>query len=309
MNSLTVLICTHNRAELLERALKSLNNATRPHNAEVRVLVVANACTDATPDYLDRYQEQVADKGWLPLTWIAEPSPGKSRALNRAIPEIVTEIVAFVDDDHRVDENYLVAVCDAVDSYPDATLFCGRILPDWDGSEPGWAHDKGTYRIYPLPVPLQDQGEEPKELSREVFIPGGGNLILKCIVFERSGGFSDRLGPQGHNLGGGEDTAFVLQALRAGEKLQYVPTIKQFHYVDTSRFRLNYLLRKSFQRSRAAVETHQPHSRVPLYMWRKLAGYLFHAVFSLNWSKTRFYLVRVAAVMGEISGIRRTDTN
>ena len=39
-------------------------------------------------------------------------------------------------------------------------------------------------------------------------------------------------------------------------------------------------------------------------MWRKLAEYVFHAVFSLRWAKKRFYLVRIAAVLGEIRGIQ-----
>ena len=214
-------------------------------------------------------------------------------------------MVTFVDDDHRVDENYLAGIYAASESYPEATLFCGRILPDWDGSEPAWAHDEGRYRIYPLPVPLQDQGDDPHSIDQKGFIPGGGNLFLRRTVFDRVGGFSQELGPQGHNLGGGEDTDFVLRALRAGEKMVYVPDVKQYHYVDTDRFRLGYILRKSFQRSRAAVNTRHVHTKVPLYMWSKLAGYTFHVLYSLSRSKTRFYLVRVAAVLGEISGTSR----
>jgi hypothetical protein len=95
----------------------------------------------------------------------------------------------------------------------------------------------------------------------------------------------------------------VLRALHAGEQLIYIPDVLQHHYVDPARLRLGYLLRKSFQRSRAGVKTRHTHARVPAYMWRKLATYMFHAVFSLQWAKTRFFLVRIAAVLGEMRGI------
>ncbi len=104
--------------------------------------------------------------GWLPLQLIEVPTPGKSHALNRAIPEIDTELTAFVDDDHRVDENYLIAIEQAAQTWPDAGLYCGRILPDWDGSEPAWVHDEGPYRIYPLPVPRYDQGDAAQNHHR-----------------------------------------------------------------------------------------------------------------------------------------------
>jgi len=300
---LTVLICTHNRAALLERTLASLNRAHRPINCSVNVLVVANACTDNTSAFLENYQTQMAEKDWLPLIWLEEATPGKSHALNHAIPELLSELVAFVDDDHRIDKNYLVSICNAAGSYPDAILFCGRILPDWDGSEPAWVHDTGPYRIYPLPVPRQDHGKTSHPIGLEGPIPGGGNLFLRKTLFDRIGTFATELGPQGHNLGGGEDTDFVLRALNSGEQLIYIPDVLQYHYVDPARLRLGYLLRKSFQRSRAAIRTHHTHERIPAHMWRKLAQYLFHAMYSLRWAKTRFYLVRIAAILGEMRGI------
>ena len=54
-STLTVLICTHNRADLLARTLHYLNEATRPRDWSVDVFVVANACTDATHDLIAGY--------------------------------------------------------------------------------------------------------------------------------------------------------------------------------------------------------------------------------------------------------------
>lgn len=304
-NLITILICTHNRADLLERVLASLNAAKRP-TIPVQILVAANACTDDTVARMWAYQSRQGENGWLPLRIIEVPTPGKSHALNRAIPQIETELVAFVDDDHRVDENYLVAIEHAAHTRPDAGLYCGRILPDWDGTEPAWVHDEGPYRIYPLPVPRYDQGGLPKTITAEEGpIPGGGNLVVRRHVFDLTGQFSTELGPHGHDLGGGEDSEYVLRALTRGERCQYVPNMVQHHYVDTERLKLGYLLKKSYQRTRSTSRIHG-NGTVPLYMWRKLAEYGFHSVFSLSWAKRRFYWVRTAAALGEVQGRRES---
>ena len=74
---LTVLICTHNRVSLLEKAICSLNAAARPATWNVEILVAANACTDGTHEFLENYTKEAAGHNWLPLTWFCESTPGK----------------------------------------------------------------------------------------------------------------------------------------------------------------------------------------------------------------------------------------
>jgi arylsulfatase A-like enzyme/GT2 family glycosyltransferase len=300
---ITVLICTHDRAALLARTIASLNAAERPPDAEVQLFVVANACRDATHAYLERYRRDSAARR-LPLEWIAEPTPGKSNALNRALPDLDTDAVAFVDDDHRVDARYLVEIAKALSDYPDAGLICGRILPDWDGSEPRWVHDTGPYRIYPLPVPRYDHGPQPLPVGLDGPIPGGGNIIARREVIRRTGPFLTELGPVGHDLGGAEDLEWVRRALRGGALLHYVPRIVQHHYVDSERLTLSYLLRKGFQRSKSVMRFRRTDLGIPLYMWRKLAGNVFRSLFSRGADTRRFYSVRAASAAGEISGMK-----
>lgn len=304
MPSLTVLVCTHNRAALLAKTLTSLNAAERPQDWNVNVMVAANACTDTTHAYLDHYREHAQEWGHLPLTWIAEPTPGKSNALNTALPRIRSDLVAFVDDDHRVDAAYLVAVCRAAEAHPEAALFCGRILPDWDGSEPAWVHDSGPYRIYPLPVPRFDQGDISRELTPEQAVPGGGNLFLRTPWLARVGQFNTAMGPTGHDLGGAEDLDWVLRALRLGARLRYAPDVVQHHFVDTARLTLYYVVKKAYKRTASTVglEPAMNGAGVPKYLYRKIAEYSFMALTSVSQARRRFYLVRTAAALGEFAG-------
>jgi len=301
----SVVICTHDRVELLQRTLDSLNRAERPSACELEIRVVANACTDNTHAWLDGYQSDCAERGWLPLHWEIEPEPGKSRALNRILPKLTSRITAFVDDDHRVDPGYLVGVCRAARDYPEADFFCGRILPDWEGTEPAWVHDRGRYRIYPLPVPTVDLGPEPIEVNANIAVPGGGNLVIRTDLYRRVGPFAVDLGPVGHNLGGGEDSDWVLRALALGAKLRYVPYVVQHHYVDPERLRLSYLLRKAYERSASTVrvrEAAEANGRLPPYMLRKAGGYVLYSLLAWRPRARRFYLVRLAAALGEIKG-------
>lgn len=301
---ITVLICTHNRVELLSRVIDSLNAAQRPTAAEVSLFVVANACSDGTHTFLSEYDAGTDD---LPLRWIEEPTPGKSHALNRALPMLTHPVIAFVDDDHRVDAGYLVGVADAVRSWPEAGLICGRILPDWDGTEPEWVHDDGPYRIYPLPVPRYDQGLTPMRVDLDGAIPGGGNLVARLDVTQATGPFLTELGPTGHDLGGAEDLEWVRRALRQGAVLRYSPAIVQYHFVDGERLTLPYLMRKGFQRSKSVMRFRHPEGSVPLYMWRKVFSYGARSVLAIQSQARRFYLVRLASSLGEMSGIRDAD--
>jgi glycosyltransferase involved in cell wall biosynthesis len=300
-----VLICTHNRAGLLERTLDHIDLASCPAGAEIRVLVTANACRDATHELLQaRANGQAPDR--YRVRFIEEPTPGKSNALNTAIPQLRGDIIAMVDDDHRVDTGYFCAIAEAVRRFPEATMYCGKILPDWTGLEPAWVHDLSAYAIYPLPIPHYDLGDETLNIGEEGRLPGGGNLVLKREVFGRVGEFSIELGPRGHNLAGGEDTDFVQRALDGGERIAYYPGIVQYHVVEDERLTLSYLLEKSFQRSFSATRINVGgHKGVPRYLWRKLASYGFRALTSLYWPEKRFYMVRVAAALGEFRAYLR----
>jgi GT2 family glycosyltransferase len=302
---LTIVICTHNRVALLERTVRYLNQALRPAECRVTLRVIANACSDDTHAFLERYPRAAAGRDWLPLAWEAEPRPGKSHALNRILPKLTSDLVAFVDDDHRVDEDYLRAVCRGARAHPEASLLCGRIIPDWDGTEPPWVHDTGPHRIYPLPVPRFDLGEVPMEVREGVATPGGGNLAARTAVFARVGLFNPELGPVGHNLRGGEDYHWVRHARRQGEEVFYLPDMIQYHYVDGARLTLPYMMRKAFARTASNARllgSEGTHRTLPPYMLRKAAEYGLRSLLTLRPSVRRFYLVRFAAALGEVRG-------
>ncbi len=311
---LTIVICTHNRAHLLKKTLGSINQTKRPSGCKVEILVVANACTDDTIEIFNSYNAKVSKKDWLPLRWIEEPIPGKSRSLNHAISEITSPVIAFVDDDQKVGLQWLLAVWHAVVENPKVTCFCGRMLPDWNGTEPSWVHDNGIYRIRPLPTPYFDMGDTPLNLTIDTHLPPGGCLFLRRSVFLQTGLFSLNMGPQGHNLAGGEDVDFMIRALKNGNRLLYIPNAIQYHYVDPARLTIWYLCKKTYCRSRDLMQIKAPPSGkkvggIPVYLFRKVLSRLLKVVSTFNQGKRRYYLVRLATTLGEIEGFWKSMKN
>ena len=304
---LTVVICTHNRVASLTKTIQCLLDAKPPRNTDVKLLVVANACTDATSGYLRSLEEGFDNiTHALSFRWVEEPTPGKSFALNQALRLVDTEVTVFVDDDQRPSIDFFRAIEGGLSAFPRTNLYCGRLLPDWDGSEPDWVHDQGRYRIFPPPVTMYDLGEKPRTAPSSGPMPGGGNLVFRTQLLRRVGQFSTDLGPRGHDFGGGEDNEYLARVFAAGEEMKYLPQMVQYHAIDASRFTLRHLMRLSYQRTRASVrlaEDIQP--GIPLYLWRKLLGYLFSALLSVTQSRRRFYLVRSAAALGEIKGMSK----
>ncbi len=95
------------------------------------------------------------------------------------------------------------------------------------------------------------------------------------------------------------------RALAMGARLRYEPGVLQHHYVDNERLRLGYLIRKAFERSSSSIRLRHSVEKVPLFVYRKALGYLAKGVCSLHWPRTRFFLVRFAAALGEIKGFRQ----
>ena len=300
---LTAVICTHNRATLLVKTLDSIKAARKPDNIELQVLIIANACSDNTVKTLSNYS-----LGDLDLEVAEEPKPGKSNALNCAIKLIDDNVfTCFIDDDHRIDDDYFVSIVKSIYRYPETKIFCGRIIPDWTGNEPSWVLDNGQYKIHPLPIPHFEMGSNPCIVNTNTKLPGGGNLIIHSSIFAMIGPFSTELGPVGNSLAGSEDSDFILRALHEGITIQYIPDIIQYHFVDNDRLKLTYVIKKSYQRTRTLMLARNPSKQtVPRYYWRKLFTYMSKTMFSISTQKRRFYLVRTAAALGEINGLRHS---
>ncbi|MBF0622387.1 MAG: glycosyltransferase family 2 protein [Magnetococcales bacterium] len=308
---LAILICTHNRDFLLSRLLDSLCANKRPAHTPVHVLVMANGCTDTTVTSVESRIKSGSVPDWITLQLVEEPRLGKSWALNTGIALLDSDLVAFIDDDHRLPEDYLVTVQKCSEQHPEIDLLCGQIRADWDGNEPDWAHDTSEYQIFPMPVPIFDLGQTPLDITLENNRrkPGGGNIVMRQRVTQTLGTFPTHLGPQGHDLGGAEDLRWLVLGMEKGVSVRYLPDIIQYHYVDLERFKLRYLMEKAYKRTATAMSmTPWPETAwLPAYMLPKILINIGQVIRHLGSDqKRRYHLVRLAATFGQVKGFIRS---
>jgi GT2 family glycosyltransferase len=250
-DSFSILIPTHNRADILRRTLQSLSQVRVPPGVRVETIVVANACTDGTEAMVD----SVAPGMPFPTRVVAEPRVGASVARNRAIDEAQYEVLGFFDDDVWVDPGWLEAMRAVYREYP-ADLVGGRVHLWWEAVQPPpW--------MFPgLEIMLSgfDLGDEVKELREPIAI--SANMAIHRRAVDRIGGFPPDLDRRGKCLMGGGETDLQQRAMSAGFRLFYAPGPWVKHWVAPHRLGRPYLHRLAFDFGRtAALMRPAPRSR------------------------------------------------
>ena len=294
---ITVVLCTFNRCESLERALESVSLSRLPESIDWEVLVVDNNSSDQTPQVVERFCHEHPAR----FRYLFEAKPGKSNALNTAIREARGDVLSFVDDDVIVEPTWLEKLTASLHDGRWAGAG-GRIIPQWTGPPPFWLPRRDRYALAPLA--MFDLGPEGGALNEPPF---GTNMAFHKKVFEKYGGFRTDLGPRPGSEIRNEDTEFGQRLLNAGEQLAYEPLAVVHHSVPANRLRKQYFLTWWFDKARADFrelgippETKWFIGGIPLVFFRRLA------VCTLRWmiaveSSLRFERkIKVWAKMGEI---------
>jgi len=121
-HKISVIIITRNRESSLKRCLDSIiTQSRRPQE----VVVVDNGSTDGTKDVIYSYKQT------LPINYLFEFTPSMSKAWNIAIKKATGNILAIIDDDCIVEQDYLEKIEYYYNRYPDVDAVVSRIdYPD-----------------------------------------------------------------------------------------------------------------------------------------------------------------------------------
>lgn len=231
MIRLSLVIPTHNRAEQLLAALRSVVRQTADP-ASWECLVVNNASTD---DTAERFAAFAAEHPGFDLRMVFEPEPGVSHARNRGLQEARADLLAWIDDDERIGEGFIAAYLDFFDTHPGASVAGGRIVAEYPEGRPRWM---SKYAEMPVANPMDfGSGVRPFPRGR---VPGGGNMAFRRSVAVRCGGFDVSLGRVGRELIGGEENDFFERLLRSGETIWYVPGAVMWHIIPPEKLTADY---------------------------------------------------------------------
>jgi glycosyltransferase involved in cell wall biosynthesis len=221
---ISVVICTHNRANYLLKAIRSVLDQTYPKN-QYEIIVVDNASTDSTADKVRPFSEA----GYL--RYVHEPELGISFARNTGWRVAAGRYIAYLDDDAIAAPGWLSAIEKAFQLTPNAGAVGGRVDPIWEAKRPEWLEDDLV-----MSLGVIDWADKPKiipDLRMEWLVTA--NMAVPAAVLAEIGGFETRLGRVGKTQVRGEDTFFQKQVIRRGYPCYYYPDMVVGHHVPASR--------------------------------------------------------------------------
>jgi glycosyltransferase involved in cell wall biosynthesis len=266
--TVSIIICTRNRAESLRQTLESVGHAAVPNGWNVELLVIDNGSTDRTRDVVERALIPL-----MSIRCVSEPKAGLSHARNRGIREALGEVLLWLDDDIRVPAKWL-------------ELMCRPILDNTADAGAGGVTFPESVRIHLAQLPdarLAGWFASTHSLDRSV--PGrmvGANMVFHRRVLSKVPGFETELGAGPNALGFGEETLFSWQLTEAGFRIAPLFDVEVEHHFDLSRMTKDGLLASARRlgHSDAYLDYHWRHqepngvrAKLALYvLWRAWIG-------------------------------------
>jgi glucosyl-dolichyl phosphate glucuronosyltransferase len=221
---LSIVICTYNRHELLRTALNSLLQQD-PAGLSCEVIVIDNNSTPETRAVVDEFAQRDGR-----LRYIKETRQGNAYARNTGVEHSRAPIIAFLDDDVTVRDNWL-AVIKRTFEETKAEFIGGKVLPRWEAPPPSWLSVTNW-----APIAAVDYGDASFLLTSDnPLCLLTANIAFRKEVFERFGGFSANVQRAGDSIGSLEDHEFLTRLFRAGVVGLYVPEMTVDAYVGNNR--------------------------------------------------------------------------
>lgn len=233
----SLVICTYNRADLLEILLQSVQEQDADPTL-YEVLVIDNRSTDNTPAVCAHYG----------VRHIVEDQQGLSYARNRGWHEAAGDYLAYIDDDCKLPKSYLSAVINVIrDLHPAA--FGGGCFPFYLTPKPRWFMDR-----YGLSV---NQGENMRQMLDHEWLEGL-NMIIRRDVVDRLDGFNVSLGMTGKKIAFAEDSDFFMRLHHEypNAEVYYTPTTYVYHLVRPEKMVFADSIRRQYAGGRDVRRSH-----------------------------------------------------
>lgn len=221
--SLSIAICTKDRAERLARLLASLQAVRgRGRFRSTEILVVDNASAGpATRHAVARFEG---------VRYVFEPRAGLDFARNAALQHATGELLAFLDDDVVVDRDWLDGLFAAWQGCPDAGGFTGLVLPyRFDTPAQIRFERRGGFgRGFEARRFHGASADNPMHPAGAGAVGAGCNMAFDRSLLRSIGGFDEAL-DTGAPLPGGGDLDIFYRVLRAGRIISYEPRYAVYH--------------------------------------------------------------------------------
>jgi glycosyltransferase involved in cell wall biosynthesis len=231
---ISVIICTFNRALMLEESVRSFLNC-QTDGIDHELLIIDNNSTDRTREIAELFAKQNPR-----IRYGFEPLQNLCHSRNRGIRESRGEIVVFVDDDVRFSPGWFTALASAFERHVEVACVGGKVVPHFEADRPSWLDDDLLW-IYGV----TRYGDHEREI-RPPETPIGCNMAFRRVVFEQIGGFHPSLGRSGGNLQSNDENRLFVSVAKAGLKTLYSPDVQLAHRIPPVRMSRSWVLRRHY---------------------------------------------------------------
>ena len=286
---ISVIVATRNRREALQQFIDAMGML--PDRPAWELIVVDNGSTDGTNALLATTVRS------LPAIIVNEKQRGKSRALNKALKHARGEILLFTDDDVVPDPAWLMGLYKASLDYPNANVFGGRILVNYERI-PKWIMKSSNLRT--MLVSEQDFGDAICWFAVDQY-PIGPNLAVRRQLLDRgSFGWPVNLGP-GTKIPLGDERAFLMQHSHPDSRDRlYVPGSVVCHSVRGRELSIGNALSRCFLGGYAAGLVKRMGDRVGVTADENALSVVRQRLFGL--SSSREFICILARALGVMAG-------
>ena len=232
--TLSIIICSFNRASYIEAAFDSLYNQSSGLES-FETIIVDNNSTDNTVDVFENWRASHSNGSF---TYLTETKQGASFARNTGAAIAKGQWLCFMDDDAIANTNYVENILNHIETKPDAIGFGGRIIPKYIPEEPKWmsyyvSSLVGNFDYAPTACAFE-HGKYPLE----------SNMIVRKDIYDSIGGFNTELpGVLGTLRIGGEGKDLFYRILALGHTIYYDPSIEVQHVVEVKKLTSEYMYR------------------------------------------------------------------
>ena len=234
---ISVVVCTYNRADLLAGVLQTLCEQTID-GSEYEIIVVDNNSSDDTRFVVEEFCRRYRN-----IRYCFEPNQGLSHARNRGWREAHGEYVAYIDDDCKAPEEWLMVAREVIDQVSPG-VFGGPYYPFYAIPKARWFKD--SYGSH-------EEGNEARVLGQNRYL-SGGNIFFRRTLLESLGGFDPRFGMSGQKIAHGEETALqrLVRTVMPDQPIYYDPRLYVYHLVPARKMSIGYIVRRCFASGRDA---------------------------------------------------------
>ncbi len=245
---ITLIVCTYNSEKRINEVINAILEQKKYNSHVEEVIIVDNNSKDGTKFILEKYGNKIK--------YLFEKKQGLMYARKKAIDQIKTKWVAFIDDDNILNSDWLEYCIDYINNNSNIGAFNGNIYPEFQEI----LTEEEKYRLNKVYLQLACTVVSKEKINYKLKksphkIPVGAGLVIRGDIlkeFYKKNNFKT-VGRKGEELLSGEDTEMCLFIKKQGLKFGFENKMIIKHKMEKSRLNIEYLKKLNFGFGKSSI--------------------------------------------------------